>query len=77
MGLFFWVIKLLEGVPTRVREQNIECLIIDFSGIYNIDTVVADYLFKINTVLSLLGVRSFITGLRPELALIAIQLDIN
>lgn len=69
--------QILENVPTRVREQHIECLIIDFSGIYNLDTVVTDYLFKINSVLSLLGVRSIITGLRPELALVAIQLDIN
>lgn len=69
--------QLLDNVPARVRRQNIECLIIDFSGIYNLDTVVTDYLFKINSVMSVLGVRTIITGLRPELALIALQLDIN
>lgn len=69
--------QLLDIVPTRVRKEHVECLIIDFSGIYNLDEVVTDYLFKMNGVLSLLGVRSIITGLRPELALVAIQLDIN
>lgn len=42
---------------------------------YTLNSVVTDYLFKINNVLSLLGVRSIITGLRPQLALTAIQLD--
>jgi len=69
--------QLLEIVPVKVKNQNIECLIMDFSGIYTLDSIVTDYLFKINCVLSLLGVRSIITGLRPQLALVAIQLDIK
>ncbi|MDF2066495.1 PAS domain S-box protein [Bacillus sp. Cr_A10] len=68
-------IQILENVPLKVKNQSIECLIIDFSGIYNLDSLVTDYLFKLNSVLSLLGVRSIITGLRPSLALAAIQLD--
>jgi len=67
--------QLLDEVPFKVQKQNISCLIIDFSGIYTINSVVTNYLFKINAVLSLLGVRSIITGLRPQLALSAIQLD--
>jgi len=69
--------QLLDTVPVKVQKQNVECLIIDFSGIYNIDTIVSDSLFKINRVLSMLGVRTIITGIRPELALTAIELDID
>ncbi|OCA81977.1 PAS domain S-box protein [Pseudobacillus wudalianchiensis] len=69
--------QLLERVPANVQKQRIKCLIIDFSAIYNLDSLVAEYIFKISTVLSLLGVRSIITGLRPELALVAVQLGIN
>lgn len=69
--------QVLEKVPVNVRKQNIKCLIIDFSAIYNLDSIVAEYIFRINAVLSLLGVRSIITGLRPELALVAVQLGIN
>ena len=69
--------QLLDAVPVKVQKQNVECLIIDFSGIYNIDTIVSDSLFKINRVLSMLGVRTIITGIRPELALTAIELDID
>ena len=70
-------IQLLETVPIKVQKQNIECLIIDFSGIYNIDTIVSDSLFKINRVLTMLGVRTIITGIRPELAITAIELNID
>lgn len=70
-------IRVLEKVPVNVKKQNVTCLIIDFSAIYNLDSIVAEYIFRINTVLSLLGVRSIITGLRPELALVATQLGIN
>jgi PAS domain S-box-containing protein len=68
---------LLERVPVKVKEQKVNCLIIDFSGIYDIDAMVTEYIFKITSVLSLLGVQSIVTGLRPKLALTAIELDIN
>ncbi|MEM1504778.1 PAS domain S-box protein [Domibacillus sp. 8LH] len=70
-------IQVLEKVPVNVQKQNVTCLIIDFSAIYNLDSIVAEYIFRITTVLSLLGVRSIVTGLRPELALVAAQLGIN
>jgi rsbT co-antagonist protein RsbR len=66
--------QLLERVPMNVQKQDVKCLIIDFSAIYNLDALVMEYIFKINSVLSLLGVRSIVTGLRPELALAAVQL---
>ncbi|MCG3420677.1 PAS domain S-box protein [Oceanobacillus jordanicus] len=69
--------QLVDIVPSKVQDQNISSLIIDFSGIYNLDNVVADQLFKINKVLSLLGVQTIITGLRPELAMLATNLNLN
>ncbi len=69
--------QLVDIVPSKVQAQNISSLIIDFSGIYNLDNVVADHLFKINKVLSLLGVQTIITGLRPELAMVATNLNLN
>lgn len=69
--------QLLDEVPFKVQKQDINFLIIDFTGIYTLNSVVTDYLFKINSVLSLLGVRSIITGLRPELALTALKLDVK
>lgn len=68
---------ILELIPEKVRAQNLSYVIIDFSGVYELDDIVIDYLFKIKHVLSLLGVKSIITGLRPELAIEATKLNID
>ncbi|WP_047151773.1 STAS domain-containing protein [Aneurinibacillus tyrosinisolvens] len=59
---------ILEKVVPKVAELEIECLIIDFSGIQMIDTAVTNHLFKIHNVLRLLGIKAIATGLRPEIA---------
>jgi rsbT co-antagonist protein RsbR len=69
--------QLLDDIPLKVQKQKVECLIIDFSGTFNLDSMVADTLFKINKVMSLLGVRSVITGLRPELVRLAMDLGLD
>ncbi|MEC2074607.1 PAS domain S-box protein [Metabacillus fastidiosus] len=68
---------LLEDLPSKVQEQNIQCLIIDFSGIYNFDEVVADYLSKVNSIMKLLGVNTIITGIRPDLAVTVTKLGVD
>lgn len=69
--------QLLDNIPSEIQKQNVQVIIIDFSGIYNFDEVVTEYLLKINTVMKLLGVRSIMTGIRPEFAQIAIELGVN
>ncbi|SDL91321.1 PAS domain S-box protein [Sediminibacillus halophilus] len=69
--------QFLDHIPATVAEQNIEWLILDFSGIINLDTYVADYLFKINETIRLLGIETIITGMRPDLAQVATQLGIK
>ncbi|MGM0853400.1 MAG: PAS domain S-box protein [Bacillota bacterium] len=69
--------QLLELVPVNVQEQGVSRLIIDCSGIYKIDNLVIDSLFKINTVLKLLGVKCILTGVRPQIAVEAVKLGIN
>jgi rsbT co-antagonist protein RsbR len=67
--------QLLEDIPTKVQNKHIQYLIIDFSGIYTLDHIVTKHLFQIYRVLSLLGVHPIFTGIRPELAPIAAQID--
>ncbi|MEG9297714.1 PAS domain S-box protein [Mangrovibacillus sp. Mu-81] len=67
----------LEIIPVKVKDQNINHLIIDFSGVYTFDDIVVDHLFKLTSVLSMLGVRSIVTGLRPEFAMKAISMPID
>lgn len=69
--------QLLDTIPIKVQKERVECLIIDFSGTFNLDSLVADTLFKIVHVMSLLGVHSIIAGLRPELAKLAVDQGLN
>ncbi len=62
-------LQLLDSLPPKVQKQEMDYLIIDVSGIYNIDATVLDFLFKFNAMLRLLGVSPICTGVRPELAL--------
>jgi rsbT co-antagonist protein RsbR len=59
---------LLEKAVPKIAEMKIECLVIDFSGIVMVDTVVANHIFRIHDVLRLLGINTIATGIRPELA---------
>ncbi|WP_054636106.1 STAS domain-containing protein [Thalassobacillus sp. C254] len=68
---------ILEIIPEKVQAQKLNYVIIDFSGVYELDDIVINYLFKMKQVLSLLGVQSIITGLRPQLAIEATKLNIN
>ncbi|MGD6833967.1 PAS domain S-box protein [Sutcliffiella halmapala] len=70
-------VQLLELVPVNVQEQGVSHLIIDCSGIYEIDELVVDSLFRINNVLNLLGVKCILTGVRPQLAVEAVKHGIN
>jgi rsbT co-antagonist protein RsbR len=69
--------NILEKTVPKVAELKVEHLIIDFSGIQAVDTMVVDHLFKINNVLRLLGIDSTITGIRPEIARTTVQMGID
>lgn len=65
--------KLLDIIPQKVQGYQLQYLIIDVSGIYDIDALVINYLYKINAVLKMLGISPIFSGLRPELAQKAVE----
>lgn len=65
--------QLLDIIPQKIQGHALKHLIIDVSGIYNIDSVVAEFLYKINAILELLGIELVFTGIRPELAQKAVE----
>ncbi|WP_419882179.1 PAS domain S-box protein [Peribacillus sp. B-H-3] len=65
---------ILKHVPLKVQEQNAHTLISDFSGIYELDAIVIQCLFETSAVLGMLGVRSIVTGVRPQIAQSVVQL---
>jgi len=68
---------LLESVPTTCVEMNIEKLFIDISSVRFMDTMVANELFRLIDVLQMLGVKTSLSGIRPEVAQTSIQLGVN
>jgi rsbT co-antagonist protein RsbR len=69
--------QLLESVPVNVQEQEVSRLIIDCSGIYEIDDLVIDSLLQLNYTLKLIGVECILTGIRPQLAVETVRLGID
>ena len=69
--------SILEVVPTKCIEEDIINLFIDLSGVSIIDTMVANQIYEVVQVLSLLGVKATITGIRPEIAQTSIQLGLD
>ncbi|MBM7694094.1 rsbT co-antagonist protein RsbR [Peribacillus deserti] len=59
---------LMETTLNRSGELKLSHLIIDVSGVLIVDTMVANQLFKVIDALSLTGVKTIITGIRPEVA---------
>ncbi|KEZ52353.1 MULTISPECIES: STAS domain-containing protein [Metabacillus] len=59
---------LMDVALTKSAECGYEYLIIDLSGVPVIDTMVANQIFKVLDALSLLGVDTKLSGIRPEIA---------
>ncbi|WP_075619977.1 STAS domain-containing protein [Paenisporosarcina indica] len=70
---------LIEETLKTANRLQLEKLIIDLSGVYIVDTMVAGEIFKVIDALKLLGVESILTGIRPEVAqtIIGIGLDFS
>ncbi|HEY9577768.1 MAG TPA: STAS domain-containing protein [Pseudobacillus sp.] len=70
---------LAEKAIPKIAEMRLKCLIIDFSGIVQVDAMVEKHLFDVYHILGLLGVKAIATGIRPDLAqkLVSIGADLS
>ncbi|WP_046176069.1 STAS domain-containing protein [Domibacillus indicus] len=68
---------LLEKTISQCAEKGINHLFIDLSGVIVVDTMVALEIFRLVEALKLIGVKSTLSGIRPEVAMTSIQLGIN
>ncbi|KUP09892.1 modulator protein RsbR [Bacillus coahuilensis m2-6] len=68
---------ILESTLKQVADLHLSTLIIDLSGVIMIDTMVAQRLFQMVEALKLLGTKTVISGIRPEVALTSVQLGID
>ncbi|KKB42040.1 RsbR, positive regulator of sigma-B [Bacillus thermotolerans] len=68
---------LLESALEQCAEKGVSTLFIDLSGVVMIDTMVAQRLFHLVDALKLIGIKAVISGIRPEIAQVAVQLGLN
>lgn len=64
---------IMEKTLNSAIKLQLEKLIIDLSGILIVDQAVAEQIFKIVEALSLIGVQTVITGIRPEVAQLVVS----
>lgn len=60
--------SLLNEIPLKVNESKVKSLILDLSGVSQIEEAVATQLTQLVQVLKMMGIHSYISGIRPEVA---------
>ncbi|WP_400243276.1 STAS domain-containing protein [Niallia sp. JL1B1071] len=68
---------IMENTLKECNEKRFNQLFIDLSGVPLIDTMVAHQIFQVIHALRLIGVKGYLSGLRPEVAQTAIQLGVD
>ncbi|CEG27275.1 STAS domain-containing protein [Bacillus sp. B-jedd] len=68
---------ILENTLEQCVQQDISSLCIDLSGVAIMDTMVANEIFNLIKALKLIGVRTTLSGIRPEIAQTAVQLGLK
>ncbi|PAD33797.1 STAS domain-containing protein [Terribacillus saccharophilus] len=68
---------IMETALEQGNHLQLDCLIIDVSGVLLIDTMVADQIFNIVKTLKLSGITAIITGIRPEIAQTMVSLGLD
>lgn len=68
---------ILENTLMECRKQCISHLYIDISGVNVLDTMVAMQIFHLIDALKITGVKTSLSGVRPEIALTAVHLGLD
>ncbi|MGF2616121.1 STAS domain-containing protein [Rossellomorea vietnamensis] len=68
---------LVDSVLPKVNELKIDYLIVDFSGVCEIDDIAAVTIQNVRRMLRLLGIQMISTGISPQLAKKAISIGIE
>lgn len=69
--------QIMENILYGITKRNAEIVIIDITGVHIVDSTVAQHLIKSYQASGLLGAKSILVGMRPEVAQTIVQLDIE
>ncbi|WP_409305559.1 STAS domain-containing protein [Peribacillus sp. SCS-155] len=68
---------LMEETLRESVKLNLQVLVLDLSGVVMVDTMVADQIFKVIGALELIGVKTILSGIRPEIAQTVVSLGLD
>ncbi len=68
---------IMETALEKSAQLQLSYLIFDISGVLIVDTMVADNIFQIVKALQLIGTKTMITGIRPEIAQTVVDLGVD
>lgn len=68
---------ILEQTLRKAVDLKLDYLFIDLSGVITMDTMVSHEIIKIVNSLSILGIQSILTGIRPEISRTIVNLGIQ
>jgi rsbT co-antagonist protein RsbR len=69
--------QIMETVLARISEAQARVIILDIAGVPVVDTQVADYLLKATAAVRLLGARTILTGISPQVARTIVELGVD
>ncbi|MCP3027390.1 STAS domain-containing protein [Halobacillus sp. A5] len=68
---------IMEKSLEKSAQYQLQYLLIDISGVPEIDTTVAHFIFQVSHSLELVGVDTTLTGIRPEIARSVVEKGVN
>nr|WP_230309343.1 STAS domain-containing protein [Planomicrobium sp. YIM 101495] len=68
---------ILERVLQEATRLDVDTLILDLSGVVQVDENVVEQMTKITRSLKIVGIKPVLTGIRPEIAKMMVAIGIN
>ncbi|MEQ1568044.1 MAG: protoglobin domain-containing protein [Myxococcota bacterium] len=69
--------QVMESALLRIGEEHAKVLLLDIAGVAVVDTQVADYLLKTTAAVRLLGAKTILTGISPQVARTIVELGVD
>ncbi|MCE5181993.1 MAG: STAS domain-containing protein [Betaproteobacteria bacterium] len=70
-------VLVMEALLNRIAKEHASAVVIDLTGVKNIDSQVSHHLIQMVQAVQLMGSDAIITGIRPEIARALISLNID